>query len=73
MSVNFVVDAIEDSDEARTRAQKAEVALHQVYEANNLEQLDQETEMDCAVLGDACYKVIWDQETRQVRVAAPDI
>ena len=73
MSVNFVVDAVEDSDEAQARAQKAQAALHQVYENNNLEQLDHETEIDCAVLGDACYKVIWDQETRQVRVTAPDI
>jgi len=71
--INFAVDAVEDSDEARARAQKAEAALYQVYESNNLEQLDLETEIDCAILGDACYKVIWDQETQQVRVTAPDI
>ncbi len=70
---NFAVDPIEDSDEARARAQKAEAALHRVYQDNNLEQLDFETEIDCAILGDACYKVIWDQETRSVRVTAPDI
>jgi len=33
---NFAVDPIEDSDEARARAQKAEAALYQVYEDNNL-------------------------------------
>ena len=71
--LNFAVDAVEDSNEARGRAQKAEVALYQVYEANNLEQLDLETEMDCAILGDACYKVTWDHESQQVRVTAPDI
>jgi len=71
--INFAVDAAEDSDEARSKAQRAEAALYQVYEANNLEQLDLETEIDCAVLGDAAYKVTWDQETRQVRVTAPDI
>ena len=71
--INFAVDAVEDSDEARARSQKAEAALYQVYESNNLEQLDLETEIDCAILGDACYKVIWDQETQQVRVTAPDI
>ena len=71
--VNFAVDAVEDSDEARSKAQRAEAALYQVYEDNNLEQLDLETEIDCAVLGDAGYKVSWDQETRQVRVTAPDI
>ena len=38
-----------------------------------MEQLDFETEIDCAILGDACYKVIWDQETKMVRVTAPDI
>ena len=71
--VNFAVDAVEDSDEARSRAQQAEAVLYQVYEDNNLEQLDLETEMDCAVLGDAGYKVTWDEEARKVRVTAPDI
>jgi len=71
--INFAVDAVEDSDEARSKAQRVEAALYQVYEDNNLEQLDLETELDCAVLGDAGYKVTWDQETRQVRVTAPDI
>ena len=51
--INFAVDPVEDSDEARARAQKAEEALYQVYEENNLEQLDFETEIDCAILGDA--------------------
>ncbi len=71
--VNFAVEPVEDSDEARGRAQKVEAALYRVYQANGLEQLDFETEIDCAILGDACYKVIWDQETRSVRVTAPDI
>jgi len=71
--INFAVDAVEDSDEARARAQRTEAALYQVYEANHLEQLDLETEVDCAVMGDACYKVIWDGEAKQVRVTAPDI
>ena len=47
--------------------------MHQVYEENGLEQLDFETEIDCAVLGDAGYKVIWDTDTAAVRVTAPDI
>ncbi len=71
--VSFAVDPLEDSDEARARAQKAEAALYQVYEDNNLEQLDFETEIDCAILGDACYKVIWEQETRGVKITAPDV
>jgi len=62
--INFAVDAVEDSDEARANAQRAEQALYQVCEANNLAQLDFETEIDCAILGDACYKVIWDSQTQ---------
>ena len=67
------VDALEDTDVARDQARQAELALYQVYQANNLEQLDFDTEIDCAILGDACYKVIWDQETKSVRVTAPDV
>ncbi len=71
--INFAVDAAEDSDEARQRARRAEQALHQVYEENNLKQLDFDTEIDCAILGDAGYKVTWDAESQRVRVTAPDI
>ncbi len=71
--INFAVDPVEDSDEARVRARKAESALYQVYEGEHLEQLDLETEIDCAVLGDACYKVIWDTVEKRVRVTAPDV
>jgi hypothetical protein len=71
--VSYAVDPVEDSDEARARARKAVSALYKVYEANQLEQLDLETEIDCAVLGDACYKVIWDTAEKKVRVTAPDV
>jgi hypothetical protein len=71
--INFAADPVEDSDEARARARKVESALYQVYEDNQLEQLDLETEIDCAVLGDACYKVIWDTAEKRVRVTAPDV
>jgi len=71
--INFAVDALQDSDEARAKARRAEAALYKVYEDNNLEQLDFETEIDCAILGDACFKVIWEQRTKSVRVTAPDI
>jgi len=71
--VNFSIEPVEDTDEAKAKAKKAEAALYRVYEENNLEQLDFETEIDCAILGDACYKVIWEQETRSVRITAPDI
>ena len=71
--INFAVDPAEDSDAAREQAQKAEAALYRVYGDNGLEQLDLETEIDCAVLGDACYKVIWDAGEKKVRITAPDI
>ena len=71
--ITFTVEPAQESDEARIRAQRAEQALYQVYEDNNLEQLDFETEIDCAILGDACLKVIWDAETKSVKITAPDI
>ena len=71
--ISFTVEAVEDSAETRAGAQRAEAALHRVYEENNLEQLDLETEIDCAILGDAGYKVIWDSEMKRVRITAPDI
>jgi hypothetical protein len=71
--VKFVVDPGEDTASGREKARRAESALQQVYDAYGLEQLDFETEVDCAVLGDAVYKVIWDTETAGVRVTAPDV
>ena len=71
--IDFAVEPVEDSDEARVRAKKALAALYKVYEDNQLEQLDLETEIDCAVLVDACYKVIWDAAGKRVRVTAPDV
>jgi hypothetical protein len=71
--VHFIIEAAEDSDEARAKSQRAEVALQRVVQENNLEQLDLETEVDCAILGDACFKVIWDAEAKSVRVTTPDI
>ncbi|MCC6382669.1 MAG: hypothetical protein IT304_09160, partial [Dehalococcoidia bacterium] len=44
----------------RARARAAEQALREAEAANSLAQLDFETELDCAVLGDAAYKVTWD-------------
>jgi len=71
--ISFAVDPVEDNDQARARAQRAEAALNEVYQQNSLEQLDLETEVDCAVMGDACYKVIWDSTEEIVRVSVPDI
>ncbi len=62
-----------DSPGGRARARAAEQALREVEAANALAQLDFETELDCAVLGDGAYKVTWDPAERQVRVTAPDV
>lgn len=62
-----------DSPEGRSRARAAEQALRQMESANGLSQLDYETELDCAVLGDACYKVTWDAVAETTRVTAPDV
>ncbi len=70
---SLVVEPLADTNEARALAAKAEAVLSQVAEDNNLEQLDFETEIDCAILGDACYKVIWDAEAKRVSITAPDI
>jgi len=63
----------ENTDELKAKVNRAEHLLRQIYEDNNLQQLDWETEIDAAVLGDACYKVIWDSEEKRIRVTAPDI
>jgi len=36
--------------------------IFKTYEENGLEELDLDTEIDCAILGDACFKVTWDNE-----------
>ncbi len=71
--INFAVEPEHDTDEAIDKAQRAEADLYRVYADNDLEQLDLETEIDCAILGDACYKVIWDAREKRVRVTAPDV
>jgi hypothetical protein len=60
-------------DELKARANLAEQLLRDIYESNNLQQLDWETEVDAAILGDGCYKVIWDPDEKRIKVTAPDI
>ncbi|TET38938.1 MAG: phage portal protein [Dehalococcoidia bacterium] len=71
--LNFAVDPTDDSPEAKERARRAEEALYEVYETNNLEQLDFDTELDTTILGDGCFKVTWDTEEQRIRVLAPDV
>ena len=71
--ISYAVEPVKDSNAAKEKAGKAISALYRVHGENYLEQLDLETEIDCAVLGDACYKVIWDADEKKVRVTAPDV
>jgi len=54
-------------------AKEAIRTLREVHEANRLELLDLDNEIDCSVLGDACYKVTWDPVEKTIRVTAPDV
>jgi hypothetical protein len=56
-----------------TATRRAEHLLRQVYDQNNLQQLDYETEIDTAILGDGCYKVIWDTDEKRIHITAPDV
>lgn len=71
--MSLAVDPLDEGDEAKEKARSAEKALYQVYHDNNLQALDLDTEVDCAVLGDAAYKVTWDVKEKRVKVTAPDV
>jgi hypothetical protein len=71
--VNPSTEAAEAGEAGRKGAQAAEVALREAYAENNLPELDFETEIDCAILGDGCFKVTWDEKGGRVRVTAPDV
>ena len=70
---SFTIEPLEPSEEGRRRAREAEVAVRQINEDNDLEELDLETELDASVLGDGCYKVTWDPKAERVRVTSPDV
>ena len=69
----FAVDPITETVADNKVAASAEKSINQVILDNNLEQLDFDTEIDTAILGDGCYKVTWDTARKRVRVTAPDI
>jgi len=75
VGLDFAVDPPgEGTGEGReVLARRTEAALRLVHEDNNLDQLDFETELDAAILGDAAFKVTWDEAARRVRVSAPDV
>jgi hypothetical protein len=59
--------------EVKAAIDRAEALLQRVREDNGLDALDYETEVDCAILGDGCYKVTWDADARRIRVTAPPV
>jgi len=71
--LTFACYPAENTDELKEKVVHAEHLLQDVYESNNLQQLDWETEIDTAILGDGCYKVIWDPDEKRIKVTAPDI
>jgi len=71
--IKYEVRPIDDTQEAHDRAGRANIALHEVHEANNLAQLDFDSEIDASVMGDGCFKALWDAEEKTVRVYAPDV
>ena len=71
--LNFACEPVDDSDQAKDTARRAEQVIYQVYHDNNLQQLDYETEVDAAILGDGCYKVTWDAQEKRIRITSPDV
>ena len=71
--LNFAVDPVDDTPAAAANARATERVLAHVYDANQLDQLDFDTEIDAAILGDGAYKVTWDAAERRVRITAPDV
>jgi hypothetical protein len=69
----FTAYPADDSGVALVSARRAEQIMREVSEQNNLAELDYETEIDAAILGDGCYKVTWDQDQERVRVTSPDV
>ncbi len=63
----------EPSPQAEALAREAEEALKEAHQANGLDQIDLDNEIDCSVLGDACYKVTWDPRQGTARISAPDV
>ncbi len=70
---NMQCTPAEDTAEGRARARRAEAVLYEVYDRSHLAQLDYETEVDCAILGDGCYKVFWDTQEKRTRITSPSL
>jgi hypothetical protein len=62
-----------DSPEADALAHAAEAVLREATDANSLDRIDFDTEIDTAVLGDGAFKVAWNQADSRPIVTAPDV
>jgi len=71
--LNFACDPLLDDAGEKEKAKRAEAIIYQCYDRNNLQELDYETEIDAAILGDGCYKVTWDPALKRVRITSPDV
>jgi YD repeat-containing protein len=71
--VNIAADPVDETPEAARRARETERVLAAVADANHLDQLDFDNEVDASILGDGAYKVTWDASERRVRITAPDV
>ena len=71
--LNFACEPVEATEKAKGLARAAEKVIYDVYQQNNLQELDYETEVDAAILGDGCYKVTWDTGEKRIRVTSPDV
>ena len=61
------------SDPAAELAINAEQLLADIAEANSLERLDFDTEIDTSVLGDGAYRLTWSEDENRVVITAPDV
>jgi len=65
--------ALTNDPAVKSRIDAAEALLERVRQDNGLDALDYETEVDCAVLGEGCYKVTWDADEGRIRITAPSV
>lgn len=71
--MGFACQPADGSGEAAQRAREAEQLIYSVCRENNLEEIDYETEIDAAILGDGCYKITWDTRQQRIRITSPDV
>jgi len=71
--IRSTVPPVDSSPEEQERARQAERLLADISEVNSLDQLDFDSEIDTAVLGDGAYKITWDEGRGGVRITTPDV